>query len=118
MDSKNSDSEIFSETVLKTSGQVRNLICSEDIRETAAAFIPVKIIHHVQAAVRPTVIITTEILMVPISDAYMPGADSRASVLFAKLLVLCARSQKVSFPQAKRVGNPSEKSGKIPDKPE
>jgi hypothetical protein len=27
-------------------------------------------------------------------------------------------SKEMSFPQAKRVGNPSEKTGKIPDKPE
>jgi len=32
--------------------------------------------------------------------------------------VLCKRIEGVSFPQAKRVGNPSEKPGKIPGKPE
>src|SRR4030067_3513139 len=77
MDSKNSGSVIFSETVLKTSGQIRDSICSEDTGKTAAAFIPAKIMHHVQAVARPTVFITTGILMQPISGASVPGADSR-----------------------------------------
>jgi hypothetical protein len=73
MDSKDSGSGIFSETVLKTSGQIRNLICSEDTRKTGATFILAIIVHHVQVVALPTVFITTGILMRPISDASAPS---------------------------------------------
>jgi hypothetical protein len=57
--SKNLKSAIFSETDFRTYGNTLVLAFSGSTGKTAVIFFTVKTGHHVQAAARPTAIITT-----------------------------------------------------------